>query len=42
MKNNYVPVILTVAGILFFIYLLTLPKGHWLISVWNWIMMGNP
>ena len=42
MKNNYAPVILAVVGILCFIYVLTLPKGHWFIGVWNWIMMGNP
>lgn len=39
-NESKVPLIITILVILFFIYLFTRPKGHWLIGVWNWFMSG--
>ncbi|WP_177180498.1 hypothetical protein [Acidaminococcus fermentans] len=42
-KNNdgKIFIIITILVIVFFIYLFTLPKGHWLIGLWNSFISGR-
>ena len=40
-NSNIVPIVITIAVILFFIWIFTLPKGHWFIGIWNWFMVNR-
>ena len=40
-NSNMIPIVITVAVVLFFVWVATLPKGHWFIGLWNWFMVNR-